>query len=588
MRRIWILLLTVLMLWGCTARQPEPANITVSLALPEGCSVTENGLQIQSGQDAVFELILNEGYEFASLDYEGAYTVESKNGLLYLRLESVRYATLAPVTLTNHYCTILYEPNGGEGEPQTVGYDTEEHIRPNTSIGTDIFSREEYTLTGWNTEPDGSGTAVGLGSRVTVPDGELTLYAQWAKWSSADDFTWILEEDGVKITSYTGSDDPVVVPGTILGNEVTVIGIGAFNGCMAEQVILPPTVKTLQMDSFTNCALRELTFFDNIEALGDISFSSCPNFSTVHINAVEAPWGYNYRRESCLADKVDMLIAAQGQQKLVFYGGCSMWYNLDGQLAQEAVGDSYRVINMGLNGVMNSYAQVQILSAFLEPGDVFFHTPEVSSDAQMMNRVEMINHDRKLWCGMEYNYDLVSLLDIRTLPEFFDILYYWLSTKEQTSSYTDVYRDSQGNRYVDEYGCVSFPRTTSKAELSDKVNLQATIFNETAMDRMEAMYQVMVDRDVAVYVGYACVNQDAVTEEQTPVETMDELFRQTFNAMEGVTVVGSMLDHVYHNSDFYDTNYHLLTDRAWENTVLWMRDLTQQMILDGLLPDSAE
>ena len=179
----------------------------------------------------------------------------------------------------------------------------------------------------------------------------------------------------------------------------------------------------------------------------------------------------------------------------------------------------------------------------------------------------------------------MSLLDIRTLPEFFDILYYWLSTKEQTSSYTDVYRDSQGNRYVDEYGCASFLRTVSKAELSDKVNLQASSFEKTAMARLDGLYQVMADRGVKVYVGHACVNLDAVTEEQTPVETMDELFRQTFNAMEGVTVVGSMLDYVYHNSDFYDTNYHLLTAQARENTAVWMEDLTQQMILDGLLPE---
>ena len=588
MRRIWAILIIVLLLWGCEAKQPEPACITVSLALPEGCSVVENGLQIESGADAVFELVLEEGYELSSVDYDGAYTVEDQHGIVCLRLQEVRYATLAAVELTNYFCTIVYEPNGGAGETVSVVYDTEEHIRPNTSIGTDIFSREGYTLTGWNTEPDGSGVAVGLGSRVSVPNGALTLYAQWAKWSSEEDFLWILEEDGIKITGYTGTDDPVVVPGTLKGSEVTVIGIGAFDGCAASHIILPPTVKTLQMDAFTNCAMKELTFFDNIEAFGDVSFNSCPNFSTVHINAVEAPWGYDYRRESCLADKVDILIAAQGQQKLVFYGGCSMWYNLDGSLAQEAVGDEYRVINMGLNGVMNSSAQMQILSAFLEPGDVFFHTPEVSSDPQMMRREEMINHDRKLWCGMEYNYDLVSLLDIRTLPEFFDILYYWLSTKEQTSSYTDMYRDYLGNDYVDEYGCASFLRTTTKEELDDKVALDPDCFEPEAMTRLEDHYQVLMDRGVTVYVGYACVNLDAVTEaEQQAVETVDSLFRETFEAMEGVTVVGTMSDYLYHNSDFYDTNYHLLTAQARENTAVWMEDLTRQMILDGLLPNDS-
>ena len=584
MRRILILLMTIILLCGCEARQPEPAGITVSLATPEGCRVLENGQQIQSGEDAVFELVLEDGYEFVSVDYDGEYTVENKQGVIYLWLYEVRYATLAPVKLSCNYCTISYDPNGGEGEWQTVAYNIEEHIRPNTSIGTSIFSREGYTLLNWNTEADGSGTSVGLGSRVSVPDGKLTLYAQWAKWTDGEDFTYILTEDGIRITGYLGDADTVVVPATMVGYDVTIIGTEAFKNCGASHIILPPTIKTLEEGAFTNCQMKELTFFDTIENFADISFVACDAFSTVHINAVEAPWGYDYRRESCLADKVDMLIEAQGQKKAVFYAGCSMWYNLDGQVAQDALGDEYRVINMALNGVMNSSAQMQILTAFLEEGDIFFHTPEVSSDPQMMVRQQMINHDRKLWCGMEYNYDLVSLLDIRTLPEFFDILYYWLSTKEQTSSYTDVYRDSKGNDYVDEYGCASFYRDTTKAQLDDKVNLDPQRFEEEPMAALEGRYQAMIERGVTVYVGHACINLDAITEEErNSVEMMDELFRETFNAMEGVTVVGSMLDYLYHNSDFYDTNYHLLTATTYTNTVKWMEDLTQQMIQDGLL-----
>lgn len=586
-RRIFALLLIMILLCGCAVQQPEPAYITVSLVLPEGCSVPENGLRIPSGEDAVFELILENGYELVSIDYDGEYTVEEKKGILYLCLKSVRYPTLAPVNLTSCYCSITYEPNGSGGRGKTVAYDRTEHLRPNTSIGTDIFTRDGYTLTGWNTMPDGSGMRIGLGSRATVPGVKLTLYAQWAPWSPEGYFDWERTDSGVRITGYRGNTDTVVVPGILGDGTVTSIGAGAFVGCRSNHIILPPTLKTVEPGAFVRCDLEKLTFFDNIEDIWDNSFVDCRRFSTVYINAVEAPYGFDYRRESCFADKMDILIEAQGQRKLVFYGGCSMWYNLDGQMAQNAVGDGYRVINLGLNGVINSSAQMQIMGAFLEPGDVFFHTPETSSASQMMWRREMINHDRKLWSGMEYNYDLVSLLDIRTLPHFFDIFQYWLSRKECTSSYTDVYRDSLGNRYVDGYGCASFPRRESEEELDDKVYLDPACFGEEAMAVLEDHYRVMMDRGVKIYVGHACVNMDAVPEDQREnVALMDVLFRQTFSSMEGITVVGSLSDYLYCNSDFYDTNYHLLTETSRQNTQKWLEDLAEQMIKDGLWPES--
>ena len=584
MRRIIIVLLAVMLLCGCAAQPTDHNYITVSLTVPKGCKALNNGLQIRSGADAEFRLVMDDGYNFLSVDYEGAYTTEERNGIVYLRLEDVKYPAKLALTLSNNFCTIYYDTNGGPGDGAEVTYDVSEHIRPNTSIGQDISPRDGHTLIGWNTEPDGSGTAVGLGSRVSVPDKELTLYAQWVEWSDEKDFTWARLEDGtVRITGYLGSDETVVIPAQLSGLEVTVIGTAAFSDCDPTHVILPNTLKTIEDGAFLRCGMKELTLFDNIETFSDNSFMNCENFSTLHINAAEAPWGYDYRRESCLADKVDILIEAQGTRKIVFYGGCSMWYNLDGQLAQETIGSEYQVINMGLNGVINSAAQMQILTHFLEEGDIFFHTPEVSSDSQMMLREQMINHDRKLWSGLEYNYDLVSLVDIRTLPEFFDIYYYWLSTKECTSSYTDVYRDSYGNDYVDEYGCASFYRNYTAETLGDKVYLDPSYFTTTSLGLLEDQYQKYQERGVKIYVSYACTNLQAVPEDQKEnVELIDDLFRRSFNAMEGVTVVGKLSDFLYESKDFYDTNYHLRTEQANQNTQKWMEALKEQMILDGL------
>lgn len=46
---------------------------------------------------------------------------------------------------------------------------TPSHLRLNTAIDGALFTRPGYTLTGWNTAPDGSGQAVGLGQPGPSP-----------------------------------------------------------------------------------------------------------------------------------------------------------------------------------------------------------------------------------------------------------------------------------------------------------------------------------------------------------------------------------------------------------------------------------
>lgn len=61
---------------------------------------------------------------------------------------------------------------------------------------------------------------------------------------------------------------------------------------------------------------------------------------------------------------------------------------------------------------------------------------------------------------------------------------------------------------------------------------------------------------------------------------MDDCFREAIDAMNGPVLISRLEDYLYRNGDFYDTNYHLLSDRAEENTALWLRDLLAQMALD--------
>ena len=573
------------LLCGC-GQTAFDQKILVSLVETADFTVEENGIWIYPGQRATFTLQPRSGVEIIGADYEGAYYIWNDNGTVKLELRDVDYPTRVNLETTSYYRRISYDANGGIGENFTVTYDITLHTRPNTAIGTDRYQREGYTLVCWNTQPDGSGQRVGLGSRVTVPEEGITLYAQWAKWSDPADFSYTAAEDGVTVTGYSGSDRTVVIPEYLNGLPVTQIAAGAFANNTAQSVILPKSLLRVEDGAFTGAALTSLLLFDSIESVSDAAFAGCENLRTLYINAVEAPYGYAFRRESMYADKVDMLIDAQGQKKVVFYAGCSMWYNLNGQAAQNALKD-YKVINMGVNGTINASIQMQILEAFLEPGDILFHTPELSSDQQFLTATEMDNNADILWAGLEYNYDLLTLVDIRGIGKLLDSFCDYLDMKKEETDYRQQFIDDDGNTYLDSTGSLPFDRTGQTETLPEEeaVHLDLEILQNRDLSLLESFYRNFTDRGIHVYVSYACLLYTSVPEEQKDnVAAVDELLRNTIAEMDGPVLVSTLWDYLYDREEFYNSAYHLQSSAVEENTSLWIRDLKKQMEKDGLLP----
>lgn len=573
-RLLFILLFLSLALCSCGRITLPETQINVGIEEGFGFTVEENGISILPGEDAVFKVCTESGFSITGTDYSGDCQLSQKGHVTILTLKAVPYPTRIHLNVSSRYCTVTYKPNGGEGTEQTISYDLSVHTRPNSSIGTDIFSREGFTLIGWNTEADGSGTAIGLGSRISVPDFELVLYAQWRSWSNAADFDCV---DGA-ITGYHGTDDPIVVPEILNGVSVTAIAAGAFLDCGAKAIIFPKSLRTVEDKAFQNCAFQDVTLFDNIVSIPDNSFVDCPNLQTLHINAIEAPFGYLKYKESCYADKVDLLINAQGQKKLVFYGGCSMWYNLNGIQVQQAIGDEIAIINMGLNGTVTSTVQLQIMTAFLEKGDTLFHTPEISSRQQLLLNTDMGDWDKKLWAGLENNYDLFALVDLREVGGVFDSLCNYLSTKNKRASYEQYFVDDQNQVYCDKWGCVPITRATTESQLADNVFLGPNYIDTEAMSRLESYYGRIQDKGVRIYLSYACVNMDEVPENQRGnVKMLDTLFHQAIEKMDGPVLISTLSDYLYHHNDFFDTNYHLRSAIAAQNTAMWLRDLEAQL-----------
>ena len=109
----------------------------------------------------------------------------SADGRLYYPGDSVEM--LDHVILTAQWgpvpqdTSIIYDPNGGTGDPYTIP-------QPNNSthtvlaLGATGISRPGYTFLGWNTYANGSGQPYAPGENVLVDNSTLTgnvLYAQW-------------------------------------------------------------------------------------------------------------------------------------------------------------------------------------------------------------------------------------------------------------------------------------------------------------------------------------------------------------------------------------------------------------------------
>ena len=78
--------------------------------------------------------------------------------------------------------TLTYHANGGTGADIVESYANNASV---TLKGAEAFTRTGYTLTGWNTQADGTGTAFSLGAGALVNNiGCNDLYAVWSKNSS--------------------------------------------------------------------------------------------------------------------------------------------------------------------------------------------------------------------------------------------------------------------------------------------------------------------------------------------------------------------------------------------------------------------
>ena len=96
----------------------------------------------------------------------------------------------------------------------------------------------------------------------------------------------VLPNGTAKIIDYSGIKNTLVIPDTINGYKVTVIGKSAFSWCTdLKDVTIPDGVKTIETDAFISChELRKIHIPNSVTSIGYNAFRNCPTLVDIDIS----------------------------------------------------------------------------------------------------------------------------------------------------------------------------------------------------------------------------------------------------------------------------------------------------------------
>ena len=596
-------------------RTPDSRSVQVVIEDNPQILVDSSVLSASAGSDLSFRITPARNCTILGTDYRDYSMEVSESGRYLCTLHDVRYSTVVSVLTQENPYTIRYEANGGDilasgDEAAASGHSVEisypaKHLRINTEQGSNLFSRDGCTLTGWNTAADGSGEHIGLGSRVSVQKNvPLTLYAEWTRWNDAEDFIYIKNQNSVTITGYRDTpevedapvedtpeveDAPVedtpevdlAIPSEIEGLPVTGIAEGAFTGLSCSRVILPPTLEVIGVHSFDGCTLSELILFDSASEVSDYAFEDCPNLRTIRINACVPPV-YSGSYYDTFPDKYDRLEALKDHDKIVLFSGSSTRFGYDSAYLDDAF-PSYAIVDMGVFAYTNALPQLDLIRQNMKSGDILLHSPEF--DAAKRQFCTTNAFDDKFFNMIEANYDLLAQLDYRDYASVLSSFSTYQKARRgmQPGAYTisAAELDEDGNPVsspsYNEYGdyIVYRPNSSDDAPIYDlPLAYTAGAFPQgTYIDPLNAVYDKFTAADIRVLFTYAPRNRAALSEESDDdaLAELNALFRDVLHA----EVISDLQDSLYPGRYLYGTDNHLSTEGVAIRTERIRRDLEE-------------
>ncbi|MDY4574088.1 MAG: leucine-rich repeat domain-containing protein, partial [Intestinibacter sp.] len=121
---------------------------------------------------------------------------------------------------------------------------------------------------------DGIYQSVVSSFNLASAEGEVSTVAES---TTSGDFEYTDVDGGVSITKYTGSADEVIIPSTIDGKDVKIIGEAAFAGSSTlVTVVIPDGVTEIGPYAFSASeALENVTMSNSLVNIGNYAFNEC-------------------------------------------------------------------------------------------------------------------------------------------------------------------------------------------------------------------------------------------------------------------------------------------------------------------------
>ena len=509
--------------------------------------------------------LLAKGGQFLSHSPEYSFTLDSDTFLYpnYLS-QSGRY--------------IKYNANGGSLAGSGADLDsmyseinTKHYPCPNALGDTGLFSREGYALLGYNTAPDGSGMAVGLGGHVdvdTLGEGTIELFLQWVKYSDFSLFTYTKSGDKMTITGYLGDEETIVIPEQIDGFPVSALSRGAIQSKSCKTLFLTRNITSVLPGAIADCAnLTTLYISDSVTDMANESISGCPELSGFYINAVIAPryftspgWGSSI--------KYKRLITAPGK-RLIVISGSSSAFGLNSPVLEELLGGEYSVVNYGTHAGSCALFFLEFTADQLREGDVVVMAPEPVWDSQLgANWLDSLTFQL-----LEGAYDAFRHVDIRNFANVFAAFAEYNAIRSNMSkvSYNDYISD------VNIYGDILTNQADHPADYV--AGGQWVSFNDIMTEahaaRLNRVNETVLSKGGRLYLSCSPVNRNALVE-GADTKQKQAAYMANIARLVDFPVISFPGDYIFPGNFFSDTDHHLNAVHSADRSLQLAKDLKAQ------------
>ena len=440
------------------------------------------------------------------------------------------------------------------------------------------FQRQGYVPLEYNTQPDGTGTAISLGSRILVDDNNVDLYVIWARETETSKFETedYVEEGnllGVALTKYTGDDQTLVIPTQINGLPVMCLKEGfVVDNETLQTVVVTQNVEVVENGAFSKCSsLATIYMCDSVLQIANASFVQCDNLANLRMIATWQPY-YTDNLLGSLVRRVERLFYLKNHSdkpSMMFYGSSGLYHNIDGATLDQGLDGLYNIVNCAQNGNISGRFAMQMFAPYLKEGDVLYFAPEWHASL-LGNRVNSVT-----WYITEAFYDAWRNVDIRYYAGVFDgFRAMQLGGDGYTFTPRAVFR--QQGKYLT---YLDFVKTDKGEDQLDYYFTRAQIHNSIGAIHSAINYPI---RDLDLYVWRPYFLQHFVSKGvmvfwgppaiyeygfENTEEEVNGFYNQLANNLSGVALVlGNWQNYLYPYEYLYDNTVHLTTEGAIINS----------------------